>query len=761
MAKVAVVETKANRNTYSDFSFEFDRYQLCSNPAITKVLKANVDIDIDVDNYDWVILIGSDALKYFTKETSITQYTGRAVEKKFLAAINPAMLSFNPGMRKTWDDTVSAIENFVSGKSTTLSNDFKDYAVPIQDTEEALEYVQKAIDYEDSDVIGLDSETSALYPRDGYVLGISLAYCHEHAAYIDSNCIDERVENKLQELFNKKTVVLQNAKFDLKFFEYHFNFKFPVFHDTMLMHYIINELEPHGLKYLAIRYTKFGDYEKELVTWKEDYCKTHKVKKSDFSYEKIPFDVMYPYAALDALVTYTLFFQFRDALSKNKKLKRVYNKLMIPACRLLVQVEQEGIPFNRDRLIKAEKLMDENISEAVEELYKFDEIKRFEEENKDSLKGGVFNPASVMQLRKLLFDYAKLSPTGIRTDKGEHSTNSEALSILAEEHPIPKLILDIRKKSKIKNTYLSKLIPELDKDDRVRTNFNQHMTTSGRLSSSGKFNAQQIPRDDPIVKGCIWVPEGRKIVAMDLANAEMYYAAALSEDPILCDIFRSGEKIHDAVAKEVFNLPCKISDVQKLYPTERQATKAINFGIIYGAGGYTISNSIKKDTGIFIPVETCNEYIQEYFFRFKKLKKWLENTKSQISRDSFIYSHFGRKRRLPDVKSDNKAKSMHEVRSGLNFVIQSLASDVNVLGCIEANEEIIARNLDAGIFMLVHDSVVANVADEYVDQYIEILDRCIKRDRGVSIPGFPIGTDFDIHEDYSLGKFADKYPQLA
>ena len=140
-------------------------------------------------------------------------------------------------------------------------------------------------------------------------------------------------------------------------------------------------------------------------------------------------------------------------------------------------------------------------------LYEFTEIKTFE-----AAQGKDFNPNSTMQLRSLLFDYLGLQPTGKKTGTGADSTDAEVLGQLAEEHPVPQLVLDIRQKVKIKTTYLDKSYPQLDRDSRLRTGFNLHGTTSGRLSSSGKMNMQQIPRDNPIVKGCIKATEGNKIV---------------------------------------------------------------------------------------------------------------------------------------------------------------------------------------------------------------------------------------------------------
>lgn len=748
--KIAIVETKPSRNNWARLfngAFDFQVFNLCDDPNIKKVLKADVTLDLNPDDYDWIITVGADVFKFYTKMSGITEYTGCVVKEKFLPCINPAMLHFNPSLQKTWDKTRDNIISYINGEKTHV--DISNIVEGITDKNRALEYIQEAIDYKDFQFFAIDSETSSLYPRDGYVLGISLTYKQDYGVYIDSSIIDEEVEEKLQELINKKIAIFHNAKFDLAWLEYHFNVKFGMFHDTMLMHYCLDETPgTHGLKSLAIKFTPYGDYERPLEEFKTEYQRKHGIKKADFSYDLIPFDVMYPYASMDTVVTFLLFRKFHNQLSKNKKLNRVYKHLLIPGCRFLCDIQENGIPFSKERLLLVQARMEQEIQAATTKLKNYKEVIAFEK-----AQGKEFNPNSTIQLRRLLFDYLGLPPTGIKTEKGEPSTNAEALQALASMHEIPDLILTIRKKSKIKNTYIDKIIPELDRDSRLRTNFNQHVTTSGRLSSSGKLNAQQLPRDDPSVKGCIQARPGYKIVAMDLTTAEMYYAAALSGDKTLCDIFRSGENFHSSVAKEVFNLPCEVSEVADLYKTERQATKAINFGIVYGAGGHTISASILKDTGTYIDPDTCDDYIAQYFARFRTLKNWLRDTRDFIQQNGYIYSFFGRKRRLGDVFSRNKGIASHEVRSGLNFVIQSLASDINVLAGIEMNNWIQSNpEFDAKIFALVHDSILAEVRDDLVDEYVQNLRSFVQKDRGVSITGAPIGCDFEVSQDYSMYK---------
>ena len=754
MKKVALIESKPSRNKFFELfenKIQFDSYVLCSNPQVKKVLKRDVDINIDLDKYDWVILVGSEPLKYFTKINSITEYTGRIVEDKFLPVINPAMLTFKPEAKKTWIESRDNIVKYISGELKQEKLDSEN-CFGITDSRELSRFLIEARDHE-NDFIALDSETTSLYPRDGHMIGISMAYKENHGAYILTDCIDETCEALLQQIFDKKKVVFHNSKFDIAFFRYQFGFKFPRFEDTMLMHYTLNENPgTHGLKQLALKFTPFGDYEKPMYDWIEAFRKRNGLLKQDFSWDMIPYEVMKDYAAMDAVCTFLIYQKFLPKVEENDKLNNVYRNILLPATEFLLDVESNGVPFDRERLEKSTVLMQEDINKAVESLYEFKEVQMFEK-----AQGKDFNPNSTMQLRSLLFDYIGLKPTGKKTGTGADSTDAEVLGQLAEEHAVPQLVLDIRQKVKIKSTYLDKIIPALDMDSRLRTGFNLHGTTSGRLSSSGKMNMQQIPRDNPIVKGCIRAKTGNKIVAMDLTTAEVYCAAVLANDTALQQVFQDGGNFHSNIAKLVFNLPCEVDEVAEYYSTERQMAKAVTFGIMYGAGPKKISEQVTKDSGTYFSTSQAKEVIEDYFKQFFMLKKWLDNCKKVIEKQGFIYSFFGRKRRLPNVKSTDRAIAAHEVRSGINSLVQSVASDINLLGAVDAQRELKEKKVPAKIFALVHDSILAEVEESAVEEYSEILQRNVQKDRGLSIPGSPIGCDFDIGEDYSFGKFAKQY----
>ena len=574
MKKIAIVDKAPSRNDYSKyFDFEFEVFHMSSVP-IQKLLKKDVDLDRTLlEPFDLVILVGSEAAKEYAKITSVTNYQGVLIDDKYVCLSNPSMLVFKPEGKPDFERAVDKIKGYVAGtvKDARVYGDFKG----IFNAEEAYSYLEEVLD-QGVDAVAADTETTALYPRDGYVLGLSLSHKLKQGRYILCDILDVRHIELLEAIIAKYDIVFHNMKFDYKMIKYHLglDFRRDHVHDTMVMHYVLDETDSHGLKQLALKYTDYGDYDSELDEFKKSYCKTHGMLEEDFTYDLIPFDIMSKYASIDTAVTLELYQKFWPIIQKNPKLLWVYQNLLIRGTLFLMDMEEVGIPMDKPRLEAAGSYLDKWILEAKEKVYKFEAVKAFE---KDS--GKIFNPNSVQQLRTVLFDYVGLTPTGKLTKTGALSTDAEVLEELSEEHPLPRQILTVRQLGKIQSSYISKILPELDRDSRIRTNFNLVFTTSGRLSSSGKFNAQQIPRDDPIIKGCIVAPPGYKIVSQDLTTAEMYYAAVLSADKALQSVFSSGGDFHSSIAKMVFNLPCPVEEVKKNYGSLRQSAKAISFGI--------------------------------------------------------------------------------------------------------------------------------------------------------------------------------------
>ncbi|QQO38486.1 DNA polymerase I [Vibrio phage VPG01] len=798
--KVAIIDKCPNKVNYEKlFGFPVEVLHL-ADKKVQRLKKADITLELNPHDYDWIILVGSEALKQYTRHTRVTDYSGKQVESKdgsyknFLVSSNPAMLFIKPETKPAFDATVAEIRSIMDGTKEAKAE--VDYA-PIQSTEGILEYLNLVymLPVAQVPVIALDTETTGLAARKCQPLGISMSHRTHQGVYMDADYFDDECAELLQKIIDtpKRNVVLHNSKFDDHIMTYHFGTDFEKahqegrLHDTMVMHYVLDERQgTHGLKSLAMKYTDMGDYDFALDEFKKNYCKEHKIKQEEFTYDLIPFDIMWQYAAGDTDATIRLYHKFWNILCRDTsfKLKWLYENLLMPATRFLGRMEERGIPLSRKRLYRAHEHLELQLRELQEKLYEYPEVKECE-----ALLDKQFNPNSTQQLRTLLFDVVGLSPTGKMTDSGADSTDAEVLEKLGEQHPIPKLILDIRKTSKLINSFIIKLLDNIDADGRIRTNFLCTSTTSGRLSSSGTFNAQQLPRDNPIIKGCIVAPAGYKVVAKDLTTAEVYYAAVLSGDRNLQQVFinmtNEPDKyadFHSTIAHMVFNLPCKPNEVKKKFPAMRQAAKAITFGIMYGSGPAKVAESVNialleqsLETGEpFVPctIEDAKGHIDTYFRKFPQLRRWINSSHEQIRQYGFIYNFYGRKRRLRNFQSTDRGVVAGEVRSGFNAIIQSASSDSLLVGVMEADKEIMAKGMDAEIIGLVHDSIIAIVREDLVDEYNEIIDRNVQDlryngwdDEPLTIKGCPIGIDSDSEDggsrDYSCGKMDKAYPFIS
>ena len=705
----------------------YDTYFLCSKEK-EKILKKDVDLDLTkLDKYQVVCPVGAEALKYVCGMTGITKYNGVFIEKKYIPIIHPKLTIFKPQYQEDIQKAFSMIEKVKKGDIE--SEKFEKYHKVIDTQEEFKLYLEKIYK---SDKLVVDIETTSLSPRKGAVLGIALSTKSHEGIYVTAEVAEIYIE-ELAQIFKEKTCIFHNSKFDMSFLKYEFGFEFPKFEDTMLLHYCLEEtVGTHGLKPLALRFTDLGDYEKELDDYKKTFARKNKIKLEDFNYGMLPVDILAPYACKDADGTFQLYDKFYPLVSGNEKFSKLYEEILKPATTSLAELENNGGPISIDHANDLHDNYEIDIEECINEISMDEAVKRFERIHEKT-----FNPNSTMQLREVFFNILKLRSTK-KTATGAQSTDKEVLAEL--DHPLSDAILDLREKTKLSNTYIRNILKGLDKDYRLRSSFNVHGTTSGRLSSSGTLNYQNIPRDNKDIKKLFRAREGFQIVQCDLKTAEVYYAAALSKDSFLQRAFIENLDFHSYVAKQIFNLSCRIDEVKTAYPDQRQYAKAITFGIMYQAGPAKVAETAN------ISFPQAKQFISKYFNEASRLKIWIDQSNIFIENNAYIYSYFGRKRRLPESKSPNKGVSKHAVRSGVNFLVQSVASDINVLGVIDTINWIKTNKYDKVMipFTVVHDSIVAEVQDNYVDEWVTNVQGFLQKPRGIEIPNCPIGVDFEV-----------------
>jgi DNA polymerase I-like protein with 3'-5' exonuclease and polymerase domains len=730
MEKSILILEKAPSNIkYEEFfNFPFTKEYLVEKNEKKNILKADITFDLStLDDWNIIIPVGADVCKHVLRGTKLMTSHGTIVNEKFIPILSPHVVKFEPRLQNAFDRSIKFINDYIANNCVVKEE--PNYILTfIQNTQDANTYLKKAIAAK-PDFICLDTETSGLYPRKGYVLGISMSYMDDEGSYMTTDSFDEDNLELLKSIIDNTKVVFHHAKFDIHMLEYHFGLTFKDFEDTMLLHYALDENSAHGLKELAIKYTPLGDYDAELENIKKQICSTNGIKVADFNYSYIPFSIISKYAAKDVIATRYLFKLFWANINKNQQILNMYRSLLIEGTKFLIKMEENGVPFDRAELDKQSVNILTEVQHMTEELYKYPEVKEVEK-----LYESHFKVSSPRHVRTLLFDKLGIKHPGKKTDTGELSTDIEVLTYIMQLHPIVENIVNIKKKAKIATTYITKILTNLDRDNRLRTGFNVHTTTSGRLSSSGTLNMQQLPRDDKTVKFCIKARPGFKIVSLDLKTAEMWIAAALSGDTNLQEVFITGEDYHGFMAVNKFKLPCSPNEVKTLYPEKRQEAKTISFEILYKLN-----------------------FKEPALQNFPVLLGWLKTSEAKIKKDGYIYTFFGRKRRLENVFSINRETSQHEIRSGVNALVQSTSSDLNLLASIDMQKEIERANLDKKciIFALVHDSIIAEVSEDVLDWYTTNLKRCVQKDRGLNFQNTPIGVDIEIGNNYAFKDYLE------
>jgi len=700
-----------------------------------KILKKDLDLDMsELDGYKILCPVGADALKYVAGMTGIQKYNGVFIEKKYLPIMHPNITIIKPQMEDEIQRAFSQIPKLLDGED--LQSHEKDYC--FIETQDQLDKYTQELD--DATTLVVDIETTSVSPHTGVILGIAISTRPHQGLYVSSELVYKHKE-WFYNLFKNRKCIFHNSKFDTNYMETELGFEFPDYEDTMLLHYCLEEaVGTHGLKPLALRFTDLGDYERELDEYKKSWARKNKVKLADFNYGMLPSDILAPYACKDADATFQLYMKFKPLVDKSEEFNRLYSTILLPATHAMKRLEKNGGPIDIDQVTHLTEQYTIDMEECLEEIMMSDAVQRFER-----TQGKDFNPNSTYHLRELFFNILNMKVTK-KTETGAPSTDKEVLANMG--HPLADAILDLREKTKLAGTYISNIRNGVDKDGRLRSGFNIHGTTSGRLSSSGNLNYQNIPRDNKDIKKLFRARPGYKIIQCDLGTAEVYYAAMLSGDEFLQKAFIDKLDFHSYVAKQMFNLPEAVNEVKKLHPNERQYAKAITFGIMYQAGPAKIAETVNKDAkpGEEISVPQSKQFINKYFSEAKMLKKFIDSSNHQIENHAFIYSFFGRKRRLPEAKSPNQGVAKHAIRSGVNFLVQSVASDINVLGVIDLIKWIEDNDYLEAIlpFTVVHDSIVAEVREDLIDTYIENARRCIQTDRGLTIPGCPIKVDFEV-----------------
>lgn len=539
----------------------------------------------------------------------------------------------------------------------------------------------------------VDTETTSLDAMRASLVGISVCVEAGNAAYIPIGHSYPGVPDQLSceqvlailrpWLENPaKPKLGQHLKYDSHVFANHGVALQGIVHDTLLQSYVLESHRNHDMDSLALRWL-----DKKTISY-QDVCGKG---ASQIGFDEVSIERATEYAAEDADITLRLHQAMWPRIETNEKLRFIYERIELPTSRVLQRVERNGV------LIDV-ALLEVQSAELGTRLLSL-------EQQAHALAGQPFNLNSPKQLGEILFDKLSL-PVVKKTPGGTPSTDEEVLQKLAEDYPLPKLLLDYRSLSKLKSTYTDKLPRMVNpQTGRVHTNYGQAIAVTGRLSSN-EPNLQNIPvrtvEGRRIREAFIVAPE-HQIISADYSQIELRIMAHLSGDPGMLRAFASGEDIHRATAAEIFGVA-----VDQVDSEQRRAAKVINFGLMYGMSAFGLASNLGVERS------AAQMYMDKYFTRFAGVKQFMDDIRQQAKSLGYIETVFGRRLWLPEINSPNGPRRQGAERAAINAPMQGTAADLIKLAMIAVQKWLDADQLGARMVMQVHDELVLEVPDHEI-----------------------------------------------
>lgn len=563
-------------------------------------------------------------------------------------------------------------------------------------TEDALErWLEKL---STAELFAFDTETTSLNYMEAELVGVSFAVEVGEAAYVpvahDYMGAPEQINrdvllSKLKPLLESEThlKVGQHIKYDMNVLaRYGIEVKGVAF-DTMLESYVLNSTATrHDMDSLADVYLGQKTIKFEEIAGKG---------KKQLTFNQIELEQAAPYAAEDADITLRLHQAIHNQLSQDATLSKVFTEIEKPLIPVLSSIERNGA------LLDAAMLGEQSIEIA-------NRLIELEREAFD-IAGKEFNLNSTKQLQQILFEDLDL-PIIKKTPKGAPSTAEEVLQELANDYPLPKLLLEHRSLSKLKSTYTDKLPLMINPETgRVHTSYHQAVTATGRLSSTDP-NLQNIPvrtQEGRRIRHAFIAPDGYKIVAADYSQIELRIMAHLSQDQGLLNAFSKGEDIHKATAAEVFKV-----GLDEVSSDQRRSAKAINFGLIYGMSAFGLAKQLgiaRKDAG---------QYIEHYFETYPGVQHYMDDIRAKAQEQGYVETLFGRRLYLPEIKAKNAIRRQAAERTAINAPMQGTAADIIKRAMVSVDNWLKASEFDARMIMQVHDELVFEVREEQVESFV-------------------------------------------
>ncbi|MFP3890912.1 DNA polymerase I [uncultured Ralstonia sp.] len=561
-------------------------------------------------------------------------------------------------------------------------------------TEAQLESWMRKLD--EADLVCIDTETTSIEPMLAQLVGLSLSVTPGEACYIpvahrgpdvvgldaaaqlSRDTVLARMKLWLEDEAQKK--VGQHLKYDAHVFANHGIALRGIAHDTMLQSYVLESHRNHGMDALAERVLHL-----KTITYEEVCGKG----ASQIGFDEVPLDRATEYAAEDADITLRLHRALYPKVAADDKLDYVYEQIEMPTSVVLQKMERNGVLIDAERLARQSTEIGQRLLQLEVEAH--------------ALAGQPFNLNSPKQIGEIFFTQLKL-PVIKKTASGAPSTDEEVLQKLAEDYPLPKLLLDYRGLAKLKSTYTDKLPKMVNpRTGRVHTTYGQATAVTGRLASTDP-NLQNIPvrtEEGRRIREAFIAPEGCVIVSADYSQIELRIMAHLSQDEGLMRAFQEGQDVHRATAAEVFSVtPLEVTADQ------RRVAKVINFGLIYGMSAFGLASNLG------IGRDAAKLYIDRYFARYPGAARYMDETRQTARERGYVETVFGRRLWLPDINGGNGPRRQAAERAAINAPMQGTAADLIKLSMLAVQGWLEADALRSRLVMQVHDELVLEVPQD-------------------------------------------------
>ncbi len=596
-------------------------------------------------------------------------------EMEFNRLLSSAISAYGESVLSSSSPEIKSIE-----KQSPINN--KNYHL-ISNPDKIDEWVKEA---EELGEVAVDTETNSLDPHQAELVGISLSPKIGKACYIpighkSSKCIKKDIViKKLKKLLEDPSVkkIGQNIKFDFIVFFKH-GITLSAMEDTMLMSYVLDAgKNRHNMDTLSELHLGH-----KTISFKEMVG----TGKKEINFSEVEVDKAKVYAAEDADITFRLYKKFLKNL-KSEKLINIYEIFEKPLIKILAFMEIEGVEIDSKFLQSLSKKFEKKILKLEKDIFKISKKE--------------FNIGSPKQLGEIIYNDLKIAGLK-RTKKGGFATSASVLEDLAfKGNKFPKLILDWRQLSKLKNTYSDALPEHVNPiTKRVHTSFLLAATTTGRLASSDP-NLQNIPiksDDGKDIRKAFKAKKDHLLISADYNQIEMRILADLADVKELKKAFKNDEDIHSLTASQIFNI-----DIKKVNQDHRRKAKAINFGIIYGISQYGLAKQIN------VTNYEAEEFLNAYFGKFPEIKVYMDNTIKFCRKSGYVNNIFGRRSHFSGINDKNFNVRNFQERAAINAPIQGSASEIMRLAMIRLDKKLSENKISKPKMLLqIHDELIFEV----------------------------------------------------